>query len=202
MTRFSKYFKNIWARRRWAIIITLALVLVMPVTYLVAPQTVKWNMAYALRNFWRALTENWGDKWDRALQILGINTVPEGAQIVAACADCDVCAAVQTRYFHRYNVADVKAIMKKTTPRPVVVDVRLIEEFETGHIPGALNMPLSELKADIWSADRGIALIVIGRDDEDWRVLGKDIVEKWKFYNAGYLVGGMKVWDGEIETER
>jgi rhodanese-related sulfurtransferase len=36
-----------------------------------------------------------------------------------------------------------------STPDPTVIDVRTPVEFEAGHIPGAVNVPLDELKASL-----------------------------------------------------
>lgn len=36
-----------------------------------------------------------------------------------------------------------------TGPRPTVIDVRTPVEFEAGHIPGAVNVPLDELRASL-----------------------------------------------------
>lgn len=194
--------KNLWAIWRPFVAAFLALAIFMVGAWFLAPNRVKWQINFAFREMWRSLTENWGDKWDTVLQILGFDDTPAGARVAIACTQCDVCAAVINRYFHRYDPKDIKSLLRKTDLGPMVVDIRSVDEYEKGHIPGALPMPLPTLKEDIWSVNRKTPIIIVGNGNEDYRKIGDDIVEKWKFYNAGYLVGGMKVWDGDIEVEK
>lgn len=193
--------KNFWARRRWAITTILALAIISTAVWYAAPQQFRWKISYSFRTLWRSLTENWGDKWDKVLQILGFDDTPEGARVAIACTECDVCAAAINRYFHKYTVRDIKSIMSKDFLRPTAIDIRSMEEYEKGHIPNTVNMPLpfEVLKKDIWSLERGRTIIIIGSDDMDWHEIGKNVVDDWGFYNVGYLVGGIEAWDDELE---
>ncbi len=205
-TAIQTWFSNIWARGRWTVIVSLALVLLIATAGLWFPVKLKWKLVRSFRNFWRGVTEDWDDKWDTIEDMLGINGVGDGAKIAAACADCDVCLVAQTRFFHKYNVADVKEIIREggvtilEDVPPLFIDIRTEEDYIKGHIPEAINMPLAELKTDIWPSRRDTPLVIIGYAETDYIELGKDLVDNWCFYNAGYLVGGMDVWDGEIES--
>lgn len=201
MNRFSNWFVRFWARRRWSIITILALAIVSVSVWYASPQQFRWKVNYSFRTLWRSLTENWGDKWDKVLQILGFDDTPEGARVAVACTECDVCAVAINRYFHRYTVRDIKSIMSKDFIRPTAIDIRSMEEYEKGHIPNTVNMPLpfDDLKKDIWSLERGRTIVIIGTAEMDWHEIGKKVVDDWGFYNVGYLVGGIEAWDEELE---
>lgn len=201
MNRFSKWIAKFWARRRWVIVTILALAIISTAVWFVSPQQFRWKVNYSFRTLWRSLTENWGDKWDKVLQILGFDDTPEGARVAIACTECDVCAVAINRYFHKYDLRDVKSIMGKGYLRPIIIDIRDMADFEKGSIPGSLNMPLpfEDLKKDIWSLDRNRTIVLIGYADMDWHEIGKKVVDDWQFYNTGYLAGGIEAWDGELE---
>ena len=197
---------KLWISRRRTVVVTLILVLLVATAGLWIPTRTKWKLVRSFRNFWRAATENWDDKWDNLKDILGISGLSEGAQIAASCADCDVCLAAQTRFFHKYTVADVKDIIREGGETifedvpPLFVDIREEKDYIIGHIPETINMPLEDLKNDIWPTRRDTPLVIVGYAEMDYIQLGKDLVDSWCFYNAGYLVGGMAVWDGELES--
>ncbi|MEZ4812959.1 MAG: rhodanese-like domain-containing protein [Caldisericia bacterium] len=145
----QSWFSDIWARRRWNVIVSLALVLLIATAGLWFPVKLKWKLVRSFRNFWRGVTEDWDDKWDTIEDMLGINGAGDGAKIAAACADCDVCHC-SNQIFHKYNVADVKEIIReggKTILEdvpPLFIDIRTEEDYIKGHIPEAINMPLAE----------------------------------------------------------
>ncbi len=43
----------------------------------------------------------------------------------------------------------VAALSQELNPSIVLIDVREVNEYESGHVPGAVNLPLSELPARI-----------------------------------------------------
>ena len=45
-------------------------------------------------------------------------------------------------FFNRTNINEAVEECKKT-PNAVLLDVREVDEFHSGHIPGAVNLPLS-----------------------------------------------------------
>ncbi len=81
----------------------------------------------------------------------------------------------------------------------LLVDVRTVGEFEMGHIPGALNVPMSELAAAAasWETGEPIALYCAtgSRSAEAATTL-----RSFGFEAVYDLGGGIVVWDGEIES--
>ena len=79
-----------------------------------------------------------------------------------------------------------------------IVDVREPEEYTTGHIPGAMNVPLSLLQQGMFaSLDKNTKYIIICRSGNRSKT-ASDIL-----YDEGYTVintsEGMSSWTGEIE---
>ncbi|HOO96911.1 MAG TPA: rhodanese-like domain-containing protein [Caldisericia bacterium] len=202
--RLTAWIKQMWASRRWSFIATLALVLIVATSWFWLPVQTKWKLTRSFRNFWRAITEDWDDKWDTFTDILGISD-DDGASLAAACADCDICAVAQARFLHKYDVDDVEEIIREggvsilTEIPPLFIDIRDVEDYEAGHIPVAINMPLVDLMDDIWPNDRTTPVVIIGYGNEDYVELEKMLVIEGLFNNAGYLVGGMPEWTGEVE---
>ena len=50
-----------------------------------------------------------------------------------------------------FKRADINAAVEecRNTPGAVLLDVREADEFQSGHIPGAVNLPLSEIETAI-----------------------------------------------------
>jgi phage shock protein E len=81
---------------------------------------------------------------------------------------------------------------------PVIIDVRSSEEFEAGHIAGAINIPHSEIL-------KRIADVPAEKDDEIvvYCAVGgrarqaEAMLEKAEFKNVRLLSGHMKSWTGD-----
>ena len=81
--------------------------------------------------------------------------------------------------------------LKRKSP-PLVIDVRSGGEFRSGHIPGALNLPVSSLpfKRAALPRDRRI-LLVIACEHGPRAVLAKGILGLLGFKNCELLDGHM-----------
>ena len=75
-----------------------------------------------------------------------------------------------------------------------VLDVRPPEEFESGHLPGAINIPLGELEKHLDELDPDHEIVAYCRGPHC--VLAFDAVEKLrkKGMNARRLDGGLPEW--------
>lgn len=80
-----------------------------------------------------------------------------------------------------------------------VIDVRTAAEYQAGHIPGAVNVPLSSFAdtADTWDPAEPIALYCAtgSRSAEAAQMLASR-----GFETVYDLSGGMVAWDGEVNT--
>ncbi len=92
---------------------------------------------------------------------------------------------------------------RRRTEGAMVVDTRTDEQFDAGHVEGALCIPM--LSAGFgsklaWLADRDREIVLIGRDDDDGRRAAGLAAAIGVFNVAGYLGGGMASWRGELRT--
>lgn len=90
------------------------------------------------------------------------------------------------------EVSAEEAFARSTSGEAVIVDVRELDEWEAGHIPGALHIPLAELEArwpELRASDPVIAVCRSGNRSstaaQALRSVGID---------AANLSGGMKAW--------
>ena len=102
---------------------------------------------------------------------------------------------------------DEAAEMMATGNGYVVVDVRSKEEYDKGHIPGAINVPIDSLKQDIRNneaipelADKKKVYMIYCRS-------GRRSNEAAKLlsgfgYKHIYEFGGIIDWKGEIEASK
>jgi rhodanese-related sulfurtransferase len=82
--------------------------------------------------------------------------------------------------------------------RPAIIDVREEEEFAAGHIPGAVNLPLSNF-VNLYTQvphDREVVLVCRsgGRSGRAFEFLQ---AQGWTLIRN--MVGGMLAWQGPVE---
>ena len=92
---------------------------------------------------------------------------------------------------------EAKALMKETEGY-ILLDVRTKEEYESGYIPGAINIPLSDINENVVSSlpDKSQMILVYCRSGNRSRQASDKLV------NLGYAniieIGGINSWKGEI----
>ena len=92
---------------------------------------------------------------------------------------------------------EAKALMKETEGY-ILLDVRTKEEYESGYIPGAINIPLSDINENVVSSlpDKSQIILVYCRSGNRSRQASDKLV------NLGYAniieIGGINSWKGEI----
>ncbi len=77
-----------------------------------------------------------------------------------------------------------------------VVDVRQVESFATGHIPGPLSIPLRPQFASWlgWLVGRDRSIVFVVDDDQDRRELVRQCLAIGYEHLAGELAGGIEAW--------
>ena len=82
----------------------------------------------------------------------------------------------------------------RTTPGAVLVDVREADEFAAGHIPGAVNAPLSTLGSAALPMDRPLFLYCL-RGIRSRRAAG--MLRKMGY--TARSIGGISGYQGQVE---
>ncbi|MDD6840825.1 MAG: rhodanese-like domain-containing protein [Spirochaetales bacterium] len=92
---------------------------------------------------------------------------------------------------------EAKALMKETEGY-ILLDVRTKEEYESGYIPGAINIPLSDINENVVSSlpDKSQMILVYCRSGNRSRQ-ASDKLSKLGYTNI-IEIGGINSWKGEI----
>lgn len=83
-------------------------------------------------------------------------------------------------------------------PDLIVLDVRTQEEYDSGHIPGALLYPVQEIESRLNELDKTKTYLVVCRSGNRSRTASEILIKSGfqSVYNAG---GGMNQWQYEVE---
>lgn len=84
---------------------------------------------------------------------------------------------------------------------PIVLDVREPEEYEAGHIPGALSVPIESLVDFTDRLDRTAEIAVVCRSGRRSAYACR-ILEQAGFEKVVNVVPGMSAWSGPVERGR
>lgn len=99
--------------------------------------------------------------------------------------------------YRRVSMKEAEALMEEDA---LLVDVRTAEEYDAGHIPGAVNLPLETIgEGEIpLLPDKGQRILVYCRSGR------RSQEAAGKLAGLGYTgiveIGGILDWDGETET--
>lgn len=98
----------------------------------------------------------------------------------------------------KYETIELDEIENYVQQGYIVADVREVDEFEAGHIPDALNAPLSVLQEGDFSAlDRNEKYVIICRSGNR-SIQASDILTNEGFHVVN-VREGMSSWAGEVE---
>ncbi len=89
------------------------------------------------------------------------------------------------------NVDQVHALYQQGAV--VIVDVREVDEYEAGHIPGALLIPLSELEKRVKDVPRDAEVILVCRSGNRSQQ-AYTFLRQQGLTNVHNMPGGMKAW--------
>lgn len=99
--------------------------------------------------------------------------------------------------YKRISMDEAKTLMEKEEGY-ILLDVRTKGEYESGYIPGAINIPLSDIDEKIISflPDKSQMILVYCRSGNRSRE-ASDKLSKLGYSNV-LEIGGINVWKGEI----
>ena len=99
--------------------------------------------------------------------------------------------------YKRISMDEAKTLMEKEEGY-ILLDVRTKGEYEIGYIPGAINIPLSDIDEKIISSlpDKSQMILVYCRSGNRSRE-ASDKLSKLGYSNV-LEIGGINAWKGEI----
>lgn len=97
-----------------------------------------------------------------------------------------------------YTTVDFKDIETLQEGGAVTVDVREVDEYEQGHIPEAINLPLSEIQNGSRDGlDEGQKYVIICHSGNRSQTASELLFEDG--YDVVNVSEGMSTWQGEVE---
>jgi rhodanese-related sulfurtransferase len=96
------------------------------------------------------------------------------------------------------NVSTEEAKQLIDNKEVVVLDVRTPEEYQAGHIPNAILIPLQELENKLNDLDKEEPYLVVCRSGNR-SAQASEILTNNSFTNIYNMTGGMNSWTYEIE---
>ena len=102
----------------------------------------------------------------------------------------------KTAEYKKITSDEAKNIM--LTEKPIVVDVRSLEEYNEGHIPNAISVPLEtiENEAEAKLKNKDDLILVYCRSGRRSREAALRLIEKG--YTNVIDFGGIQDWNGEV----
>ena len=84
----------------------------------------------------------------------------------------------------------------------MLIDVRPVRDFATGHIPGALSIPLRPQFVSWlgWLLEPGTPFVVVRNADQDLAEVTWQALKIGFNQPSGELAGGMASWDGQTSA--
>lgn len=79
-----------------------------------------------------------------------------------------------------------------------VLDVRTPGEFQLGHIPGAINVPVDQIQGQAASFDKNATYVVYCATGQRSQI-AVDLMKSMGFANIKHFNAGMQAWTGEVE---
>ena len=97
-------------------------------------------------------------------------------------------------FFNRINIDDAVEECRRT-PGAILLDVREVDEFNSGHIPGAVNVPLSKIDTIDAPKDRPLYVYCL-RGTRSRQAVG---TLKQMGYAEVRSIGGITAYKGQLE---
>lgn len=97
------------------------------------------------------------------------------------------------------EISPLQVLDKLEQENITIIDVREEWEYNEGRIPGAILLPLGELKKNYDVLDKEAEIILVCRSGNRSGSAAQFLANKG-FNNVYNLVGGMLSWPGTVET--
>lgn len=100
------------------------------------------------------------------------------------------------------TLSEVKALIHQSPKNIILLDVRNPEEFTEKHIPGSINIPLTELENHLTEWSTKNTLVTVCGKGGGRSASAAEILKSSGFLNSFYLCGGTFGWyENEIKVD-
>lgn len=93
-----------------------------------------------------------------------------------------------------FALAALHQLMQQSPDQLTIIDVRSPEEYAEKHIPGAINIPLSELESRLKELSNQVMIITACGKGGGRSAQAAALLQQMGFSNANYLCGGTFGW--------
>ena len=93
-----------------------------------------------------------------------------------------------------FALADLEKLIKQSPGKFIIIDVRNPEEYAEKHIPGAINIPLSELENRYNELSKQVKIITACGKGGGRSAQGAALLKQSGFSKANYLCAGTFGW--------
>jgi rhodanese-related sulfurtransferase len=93
-----------------------------------------------------------------------------------------------------FAIEQLQRIITQSLDQLIIIDVRSQVEFSEKHIPGAINIPLSELEYRSKELSKDSIIITTCGKVGGRSAQGAELLKQLGFSNASYLCGGTFGW--------
>ena len=117
--------------------------------------------------------------------------------LILFCMLFSSCIFSEGESYKRISMDEATALMKEEKDY-ILLDVRTKEEYDSGYIPGAINIPLSEINETTIIAlpDKSQKILVYCRSGNRSKQASEKLVKLG--YKNIIEIGGINSWKGEI----
>ena len=91
---------------------------------------------------------------------------------------------------------DLRRLSADKSNRVLVIDVRSPEEYNEGHIPAAINIPLQDLPDGLTDAGKDTRVVTVCGKGGGLSAAAAGILKANGYRHAQYLCGGTLGWPG------
>lgn len=127
-------------------------------------------------------------------RLLTILIMSGALSVAVTCVAQPEGAAPRDEQVRTIEAEALRARLSSEEPQPLVIDVREPDEFETGHIEGALLAPLGNVEQDLESIHREREIVLVCRSGRRSEAAYKALTARG-FTGLSHLAGGMLAWE-------
>lgn len=125
------------------------------------------------------------------------NTIATPSATAAPAAAATTAAAVTMKSPRYIGYSDLSTLLAAPDSKALLLDVRAKDEYDAGHISGAVLMPYDAIKATFTEADKNRPIVVYCRSGRRSAIAAETLVAMG--YTDVSDFGGIDNWKGSLE---